>query len=143
MRHSATSIDDGNKHNLMDSDELLHKGILKLAQCSSPLDALLLQDDPQSEALLPDHLLEPKVVSDNNMVMNSSEVFGELGENREEERGTEAKLGFGGGAGLLIGHQGRRHESWRGGRRCWRHRAISVDPEVEDDGSPWWVPLVI
>jgi hypothetical protein len=63
--------------------------------------------------------LELEVVSDSSMVMNSSEVFGELGENREEERGTEAKLEFDGGAGLLIGHQGRRLESWCGGRRCW------------------------
>jgi hypothetical protein len=84
-----------------------------------------------------------EVVSVDGAVMNSDEVFGELGENREEERGTKAKLGFGGGAGLLIGHQGRRHKSWCGGRWCWRHRAVSVDPEVEADGSPWWVPLVI
>jgi hypothetical protein len=93
MRHSATSIDDGNEHNLTDFDELLHKGILKLARCSPPLDALLLQDDPQSEALLPDHLLEPEVVSDISMVMNSGKVFGELGENGEEERGTERLRG--------------------------------------------------
>jgi hypothetical protein len=58
-----------------------------------PLDALLLQDDPQSEALLPDHLLELKVVSDSSMVMNSGEVFGELGENGEEKRGTERLRG--------------------------------------------------
>jgi hypothetical protein len=111
MRRSVASIVDGNEHNLVDSDELLHKGILKLARCSPPLDALFLQDDPQSEELLIDHLLELEVVSDSSMVMNSGEVVGELGENREEERGTEAELGFGGGAGLLIGHRGRRHES--------------------------------
>jgi hypothetical protein len=93
MRHSAASIDDGNEHNLMDSDELLQKGILKLARCSPPLDALLLQDDSQSEALLPDHLLELEVVSDSSMVMNSGEVFGEQGENREEERNREIEIG--------------------------------------------------
>jgi hypothetical protein len=136
MRCLAASIVDGNEHNLADSDEILQKGILKLARCNPPLDALLLQDDPQSKALLPDHLLELEVVSDSSMVMNSDEVFGELGENREEERGTEAELGFGGGVGLLIGYRGRRHESWRWQWRCWRHRAVSVDPEVEDDGLP-------
>jgi hypothetical protein len=93
MRHLAASIDDGNEHNLVDSDELLQKGILKLARCSPPRDALLLQDDPQSEALLPDHLLELEVVSDSSMVMNPGEVFGELGENGEEERGTERLRG--------------------------------------------------
>jgi hypothetical protein len=75
MRCSTASIVDGNEHNLMDSDELLWKGILKLARCSPPLDALLLQDDPQSEALLPDHLLEFEVVSDSSMVMNSGELL--------------------------------------------------------------------
>jgi hypothetical protein len=74
-----------------------------------------------------------EVVSVNGVVMNSGKLLWVMARNREDERGTETDLGFGGGAGLLIGHQGRRHESWRGRRRCWRHRAISVDPEVEDD----------
>jgi hypothetical protein len=124
------------EHNLADSDELLQKGILKLARCSPPLDALLLQDDPQSEALLPDHLLELEVISDSSMVMNSGEVFGELGEDREEEKGTEAELGFGSGARLLIGHQGRRHESWHGRRRCWRHLFIRVIQRWKTLASP-------
>jgi hypothetical protein len=37
--------------------------------------------------------LELEVVSDSSMVMNSDEVFGELGENGEEERGTERLRG--------------------------------------------------
>jgi hypothetical protein len=90
MRCSAALIVDGNEHNLADSDELLWKGILKLAWCSPPLYALLLQDDPQSEALLSDHLLELEVVSDSSMVMNSGEllwVIERTERNREGLRG--------------------------------------------------------
>jgi hypothetical protein len=73
------------------------------------------------------------VVSVNGTVMNSGELLWVMARNREDERGTETDLGFGGSAGLLIDHQGRRHESWHRGRRYWRHGAVSLDPEVEDD----------
>jgi hypothetical protein len=42
---STESIRDDDKHNVMDSIEFLQKGMVKLAQCSPPLDTLLLLDD--------------------------------------------------------------------------------------------------
>jgi hypothetical protein len=89
MRHSAASIVDGNEHNITDSGELLRKGIAELGRCSPPLDALLLQDDKQSEMLPPDHLSELKVVSDSSAVMNSGEVSHLAGDNREDQREIE------------------------------------------------------
>jgi hypothetical protein len=51
---------------------------------------------------------------------------------QREEEGKGGVIGFfDGSAEDLIGLRGRRYESWRG-----RHRAVSVDPEVEDDGLP-------
>jgi hypothetical protein len=42
-----------------------------------------------------------EMVSVNGAVMNSNELLRVMAKNREDERGTEAELGFGGGAGFL------------------------------------------
>jgi hypothetical protein len=60
-------------------------------------------------------------------------VLARMSQRAEEGRG--GVLGFfNGGAEDLIGLRGRQHESLCGQRWCGRHRAVSVDPEVEDDG---------
>jgi hypothetical protein len=52
-----------------------------------------------------------EVVFVNGAMMNSGELLWVMARNREDERGTKMDLGFGGGVGLLIGHQGPRQES--------------------------------
>jgi hypothetical protein len=68
------SIAAREKHNFTDSGDLLWNKIVKLARCSPPLDALLLLDDQQSDALLLDNFLELGVTSLDGLDMNSGEV---------------------------------------------------------------------
>jgi hypothetical protein len=66
--------------------------------------------------------------------------FGVLG-NREEERGFETELGFGGGAHRFICFRGRRLESWRSRAPGRRHRAASTIGRLKKTllpcGSHW------
>jgi hypothetical protein len=51
----------------------LHKGTTKFSQLGPPLDALILPDDQQSDALLPDKLLELGMVGIVGYPENSGE----------------------------------------------------------------------
>jgi hypothetical protein len=61
---------------------------------------------------------------------------------REEERGTEVELGFGGGVGLLIGHRERRRESWRGAMAVLATPSCFGWSRGGRRWSPQWVPPV-
>jgi hypothetical protein len=56
------SIIDGNERSFVDSSELLWRGTVKYSRLRTPLDAKLLPDDEEGEAILPDLLLELVVV---------------------------------------------------------------------------------
>jgi hypothetical protein len=58
----------------MDSGELLRRGTMKFSWMRLPLDAILHRDDQQGDALLPDNLLELRVVGIVGYPENSSEL---------------------------------------------------------------------
>jgi hypothetical protein len=59
---SAVLIADGYERSFADSGELLRRGTVKYSRLRPPLDAKLLPDDEEGEALLPDLLLGLEVV---------------------------------------------------------------------------------
>jgi hypothetical protein len=76
-----------------------------------------------------------EVVSVNGAVMKSGELLRVMARNREDERGTEMDLGFGGGGASFIGNEGRRRRSLRctdDERHQQLHRAAFRSEEDDD-----------
>jgi hypothetical protein len=97
------------------SSELLQREIRQFVWFWAPLDAGLLQDDEEVQALLPSHPTGSGVVRIDGLGKNSDDDYPEL----EEIEGVERLRGGGGVprvscgcGGLFIGCQGRRHGSW-------------------------------
>jgi hypothetical protein len=68
--------------------------MVKFSWLRLPLGAPLHRDDPEAEALLPDHSLLLRMVSIHGSVMNSGELLRWIARNRGDERGIERVQGL-------------------------------------------------